>query len=151
MRPLCAFDEGPSVHRRPSSRRNADDWRLTSFADVGQSRKREGKLVRSIGERIRDERVMWGMTQEELAEATGIDRDKISKIETGDRQVRVEELGKLAETFEIPADELMQDREAFVYQRVDLSRPETRKAQRWLEQCVDNSLFIRRIGTIYER
>lgn len=107
--------------------------------------------MRSIGERIRDERVMWGMTQEELAEATGIDRDKISKIETGDRQVRVEELGKLAATFEIPADELMQDREAFVYQRADLSRPETRKAQRWLEQCVDNSLFIRRIGTIYER
>jgi transcriptional regulator with XRE-family HTH domain len=107
--------------------------------------------VRTIGERIRNERVMWGMTQEELAEATGIDRDKISRIETSDRQVRVDELTKLADTFEVSVEHLVRDREAITYQRVDLNRPETQEAQRWFEQCVENSLFVRRVGAMYGR
>lgn len=107
--------------------------------------------MRSVGERIRDERVMWGMTQEDLAEATRIDRDKISKIETGDRQVKVDELATLAKVFELELDELLRDREPVVHHRIDMGRPETQEAQRWFEDCVDNSLFVRRLGALYER
>ncbi len=38
-----------------------------------------------IADRIKRERIIWGMTQEDLAEATGLDRNKIAKIETGRR------------------------------------------------------------------
>jgi transcriptional regulator with XRE-family HTH domain len=107
--------------------------------------------VRSIAARIKRERVMWGMTQEDLAEATGIDRDKIAKIETGQRQVAVEELPLLARAFELDASDLVAEPQPLVYHRLDLGRPETKRAINWFERCIDNSLFVRQIGHLYDR
>lgn len=107
--------------------------------------------MRSIAERIKRERVMWGMTQEDLAEATGIDRDKIAKIETGQRQVAVEELPLLTRAFELDPSAFVTEPQPLVYHRLDLGRPETKRAIKWFEQCIDNSLFVRQIGHLYDR
>lgn len=104
-----------------------------------------------IADRIRRERIMWGMTQEDLAEATGIDRDKIAKIETGRRDVGSEELPVFASVFEVSVDDLVLEHQARTYLRVDLGRPSTQQARAWLEQCIDNSLFLHRIERISAR
>jgi transcriptional regulator with XRE-family HTH domain len=98
-----------------------------------------------IADRIKRERIMWGMTQEDLAEATGIDRDKIAKIETGRRDVGSGELPVFAGVFELAVDDLLRDQQAVVHHRVDLGRPATQEARAWLEQCIDNSLFVRQV------
>jgi transcriptional regulator with XRE-family HTH domain len=92
------------------------------------------------------------MTQEDLAEATGIDRDKIGKIETGRRDVAADEVPIFASVFELPVDELLGTAPApHVYHRLDLSRPSTQKARNWLEECIDNSLFVRRLERLHAR
>ena len=104
-----------------------------------------GPTVRTIGERITRERITWGMTQEDLADATGIARDKIAKIETGRRQVDTDELPVFARTFDLAVEELVAEPRPVVYHRLDLTRPETQDARAWLDQCIDNSLFVRRL------
>ena len=101
--------------------------------------------MRTLSERVKRERVMWGMTQEDLAEATGIARDKIAKIETGRRDVDSDELAIFARTFQLTADELIQEPKPVVYHRIDLARADTQDATRWMEDCIDNSLFVRRV------
>ncbi len=106
----------------------------------------EDKSVRELAERIRRERVVWGMTQEDLAEATGIARDKIAKIETGRRDVGTDELRILARTFDVPVEALLDGPRAVVYHRIEQGRPEAEQARAWFNQCIDNSLFVRRIS-----
>ena len=101
--------------------------------------------MRSLGDRIRRERVMWGMTQDELSEASGIARDKIAKIETGRRGVDAEELGVFARIFQLTVDALVSEPRAVVYHRIDASKPEAAEAKAWLDRCIDNSLFVRRL------
>lgn len=91
---------------------------------------------------------MWGMTQEDLAEATGITRDKIAKIETGRREVDAKELGVLARVFSMPAEELLNGPRVVVYHRIEAGRPEADEARAWFAQCIDNSLFVRRITSV---
>ncbi len=102
-----------------------------------------------IGERVKRERIMWGMTQDDLAEATGIDRDKIGKIETGARDVALDELPRFAEVFELSTDALLgRELAGVVYHRLDLSRPATQEAKTWLEECINNSLFLHRLERV---
>ncbi len=98
-----------------------------------------------LAERIKRERIVWGMTQEDLAEATGIDRDKIAKIETGRRAVAADELPAFARVFDLTADELLAGPREVVYHRFEPGRPETDDARAWFAQCIDNSLFVRRL------
>jgi len=104
-----------------------------------------------IADRLKRERIIWGMTQEDLAEATGIDRDKIAKIETGRRDVGADELPLFAGVFEVAVDDLLRDEQAVVYHRLDLNRPSTQEARAWLEECIDNSLFVRQVEQLHAR
>lgn len=101
--------------------------------------------MRDLGERIKRERITWGMTQDDLADATGIARDKISKIEIGVRQVDADELPAFARVFEASVDELVHGPKMVVYDRIEPGRPDTDEARAWFARCIDNSLFIRRI------
>jgi transcriptional regulator with XRE-family HTH domain len=47
------------------------------------------------------------MTQDQLAEATGIERSKIAKIETGERKVNSTELLLIATAFQVPMESLL--------------------------------------------
>lgn len=101
--------------------------------------------VRTLGERIRRERITWGMTQEDLADGTGIARDKIAKIETGRRQVDASELPLFARVFDLAVEDLVNEPRPVVYHRLDATRPETQEARTWFDECIDSSLFVRRL------
>lgn len=105
--------------------------------------------MRDIATRIRDERVLWGMTQADLAEATGIERDKIAKIETGVRHVSTPELVQFARVFEVTLDELVHPEMRQIQFRVNLDKPATQQAIAWFERCMDNSQFVRRLEGLY--
>ena len=103
-----------------------------------------------IGKRIARERQLWGMTQEELGDAVGLTRDKIGKIETGERQVAVPEMLEFARVFELAVEELATP-QAQIRHRVNQDRASTREAIAWFERCVENSLFISRLPAIYDQ
>jgi transcriptional regulator with XRE-family HTH domain len=65
----------------------------------------------TIGDRLRRARREQGMTQEHLAERSGLSRELIAKIEQGRRQsVRLTTLTRLAQTLDVPLSELADNR-----------------------------------------
>jgi len=118
---------------------------------VREWHKEEVLSVLNLAQRIKKERVMWGMTQEELSEATGIERSKIAKIETGAREAAIEELSAFAGVFQLSVDELVSPPRPAIHHRIDMSRRETQQAVAWFDRCIDNSLFVRRVERLYER
>jgi transcriptional regulator with XRE-family HTH domain len=61
----------------------------------------------SLGQRIKQVRESFGLSQQALAEKLGISRPSISQIENGERKVCAEELKKLAEMFNLSVDALL--------------------------------------------
>lgn len=102
--------------------------------------------MRPIGENIKRERVTWGMSQAELAERLGLPRDVVTKIEIGVRKPAIDELVGMAELFQVTVDELVQGPKQVVYDRIEPGRPEVEEARAWLNRCIENSLFVRRIA-----
>lgn len=62
---------------------------------------------RSIAERIKLLRKELGLTQEEVAEQLGVSRATVSQMESGERKITAEELYKLANIFNVTADEIL--------------------------------------------
>lgn len=63
-----------------------------------------------IGARIAEIRKRSGLTQEELARETGLDRTALSKIERGKRQLLAIELARIAEVLERPVADFLSER-----------------------------------------
>ena len=61
----------------------------------------------NVAERIRRMRESHGWTQEKLAEASGLSRDGISRIERGERKPKLETLGAIAAAFDKPLSSLV--------------------------------------------
>lgn len=97
------------------------------------------------GDRIRHERAKWGYTQQQLADQTGIDRDKIAKIERNRRDIQADEIEPLASALRLDVAALLAAPET-IKMRVNPSRPASQKAIDWFEQCVDNALFVETLG-----
>lgn len=64
----------------------------------------------ALHERIKEARTELHLSQDYVAKFLGINRTAIVEIESGKRKVSAEELGKLSELFQIPADELLHGR-----------------------------------------
>jgi len=60
-----------------------------------------------LSRKIKTIREKLGFSQEELAKKLGINRVAISQIENGDRKISAEEIAKLSEVFNVPADILL--------------------------------------------
>ena len=103
-----------------------------------------------VGERIRHERAKWGYTQQQLAEMTGIDRDKIAKIERNTREIQATEIEPLASALRMDLQALLSAPER-VKMRVNPGRLSTPQAIDWFEQCVENSLFVSKLVDRYGR
>ena len=61
-----------------------------------------------FGSRLRELRLKAGMSQEELAHRSGIDRTFVGRMERGERGVSLETLVKLGRVLGISASELIQ-------------------------------------------
>ena len=62
-----------------------------------------------IGQRIRRFRRAQGLSQEQLAEQTGISVTHMSHIETGNTKLSLSVFAALAEALHVPADALLRD------------------------------------------
>lgn len=58
-------------------------------------------------EKIRTARIQAGYTQQQVSDETGIARNTISRLESGTRQPDLENLGILADFYEVSTDWLL--------------------------------------------
>lgn len=70
----------------------------------------DGKLLR-LGKAIRAARLDCGMSQEALADASGIDRSHMGKIERGERNVSILNIARVADALGTSVARLMADAE----------------------------------------
>jgi transcriptional regulator with XRE-family HTH domain len=66
-------------------------------------------LVRAVGQAIASRRADAGLSQEKVAEALGITREAVSRMETGVAVPTVVRLAELAEIFDCGIEELLSD------------------------------------------
>ena len=66
--------------------------------------------MRALYERIKEARTELHLSQDYVAKFLGVNRTAIVEIESGKRKVSADELGKLSELFQIPAEELLNGR-----------------------------------------
>jgi transcriptional regulator with XRE-family HTH domain len=64
--------------------------------------------VGNLGKNLRAARKRLGLTQEEVAERSGIQAGEVSRIEAGKRDPRVSTLEKLAAAVEVPPAQLLE-------------------------------------------
>ncbi|AYY98406.1 XRE family transcriptional regulator [Burkholderia multivorans] len=64
-------------------------------------------LVRAIGQAIASRRAVAGLSQERVAEALGITREAVSRMETGVAVPSVVRLAELAEIFDCTMEDLL--------------------------------------------
>lgn len=64
-------------------------------------------MMMTFGNRLKALRIGKGMTQRETAEMIGVDAPMYNRYEHGERMVRREKVGRLAECYGITEDELM--------------------------------------------
>lgn len=63
----------------------------------------------ALGKRLREERIRFGLTQEQTAEYINVSTTYIGLVERGERSVTLEKLILLAECFHVTIDCLLQD------------------------------------------
>ena len=77
---------------------------MSGVARVSGKQDGEGLLIK-LGEAVRAARVARGMSQETLADASGIDRSHMGKIERGERNVTIMNVAKVAAALDaLPSD-----------------------------------------------
>jgi transcriptional regulator with XRE-family HTH domain len=83
-------------------------------------------LYKNLGFKIKKLREKIDISQSSLAEALGVDRVTISKIENGERKICVEEIKKLSEYFNISSDillDLKEDIEVIIEKNTTKQKP----------------------------
>ncbi|MCM3430739.1 helix-turn-helix domain-containing protein [Brevibacillus invocatus] len=66
------------------------------------------EFLKNVGDRIRTIRKHRGLTQESLAEKTGLQNTYISDVERGDRNISLETLEKIVQALEVEAVDVFQ-------------------------------------------
>ncbi len=64
--------------------------------------------VGDLGSNLRDARKRLGLTQEEVAERSGVHATEVSRIEAGKRDPRASTLQRLAEAVEVQPGQLLE-------------------------------------------
>lgn len=67
---------------------------------------RDKKLLKSLGERIRELRISKNLTQTDLAFKAGLEQYHVSKIENGTNSASITTLSHIAEALEVSLHEL---------------------------------------------
>lgn len=66
-------------------------------------------VLKSFGERVREIRVLKGLSQEELARLAMIDRTYIGGIERGERNAGIKNVWRIADALGVPAADLFRE------------------------------------------
>ena len=69
------------------------------------------KILEKFGERVREERLKQGLSQETFAEKAGVHRTYIGMIERAEKNITLINIEKIAKALEIPLCELMNFRD----------------------------------------
>jgi transcriptional regulator with XRE-family HTH domain len=64
-------------------------------------------ILIKFGQRVRDERMKLGLSQEELAARAGLHRTYIGMIERAEKNITLENIEKLASALELRINELL--------------------------------------------
>lgn len=80
--------------------------KFSELAEIMGKEPKEGGRNRNLAETIKNNRTEKGITQEQLCEKTGINRNMIGRIERMDYIPTIPQLGKLAEVLGFEADRL---------------------------------------------
>lgn len=64
------------------------------------------KSLQRFGARVRELRSAKGLTQEELADASGLDRSYVGSLERGERNVSLRNIEKIAKALDVPIGSL---------------------------------------------
>ncbi len=67
----------------------------------------EAGILEKFGQKVREERLKRGLSQEELAEKAGLHRTYIGMIERAEKNITLINIAKLAKALEMGIDELM--------------------------------------------
>lgn len=105
------------------------------------------KMTKEIGARVRVRRSEWGYTQQELADMTGIERSKITKIETGARGVETDEALAIARALDTSVEELFAEPTPVRY-RLDGTTADGGEADDWFDRRIEYSLLVRSLGNL---
>lgn len=66
------------------------------------------KLLRKVGEKIRNYRIEVGLSQEKLSFECNLDRSYIGSVERGERNIAIINLNKLATAFNVSISKLLE-------------------------------------------
>jgi transcriptional regulator with XRE-family HTH domain len=66
-------------------------------------------LYQVLGEKIRDERIKMGLSQEDLAEKSSLTRNYIGQIERAEKRIHLETLAKIAKALKVRLRDLVAD------------------------------------------
>lgn len=104
------------------------------------------------GDRLKAVRADQKVTQQELADRSGIDREKIAKIETGVRRMSATDAAYLAQGLGIRADDLVaRPREAIRWRLATPGQDEAcNRVAEWFDDFIDDALFLERRAQRYE-
>jgi len=64
-------------------------------------------ILEKFGEKIREERLKQGLSQEELASKAGVNRTYIGMIERAEKNITLKNIEKIANALEISLEKLM--------------------------------------------
>jgi transcriptional regulator with XRE-family HTH domain len=65
------------------------------------------ELLEKFGEKVREERLKRGLSQEELAARAGVHRTYIGMIERGEKNITLLNIEKVAEALDLSIDKLL--------------------------------------------
>lgn len=107
--------------------------------------------MQNPGERLRTLRDARGLTQQELADRAGMDRSAVARIEIGDRRMTGTEVIYLADSLDAQPIDLTgpTTTRSFYRGSGDLEAPEARAMSTWLEEYVEDALFLDRTAARY--
>jgi len=111
------------------------------------------------GERLKALRSAQALTQQELADRSGIDREKIAKIEIGVRRMSATDAAYLAQGLGTRADDLVSRPRPVVRWRVAEAQPgaapgpaptpSVARVGAWFNDFVDDALYLERRAKRY--
>lgn len=103
------------------------------------------------GDRLRAMRNEQKITQQELADRSGVDREKIAKIETGDRRMSATDAAYLSRGLGLRTDDLIARPRATIRWRSAApgQDPATDAVAEWFERFVEDALFLERRAQRY--